>query len=668
MSDYTIALLGQPNTGKSTLFNSLTGSHQRVGNWAGKTVELKEGSFKAKGHNFRLVDLPGAYSLCVNTEEEAVTRDFISEGSADLVVVLADASQLERSMFMLSDYIGINVPCVLLLNLVDIAKGQGKTFEIEKLRSALGIPTLLFNATDRKGYDIFFDTIVQAIDEKSTINETKLYEQFENEFGGKFEQIRSKISPDGVGVFSANWLTTKLIENDREAMKLVESEDTLVLASEIEDGSLHTGNCKFNYISMLLKDFVCSEETKFRLSKFDKFATSRFWGKPFAIFVILIGLLLSMVIGSPLMNVGFSAIPFIANFLTDILTSIGTPQIIISFILDVLITSLGFAMAMAGFIFGVTVIFGFVEEVGYMARISYVFDNIMQKIGLHGKAIMPFLVSFGCNIGGATGARVLDTWGQKVTTIALSWVVPCGSAWAVIALVSSIFFGSGAALVILSLFLVAILHIIITAKVFGRGLLDENDKRGIIMELPPYHKPKWRTLLSYAVVQTGKAFVRGIKIIVPVSFLFWVFAYTPDNDIKNSMIYKVGVAIEPVTMFFGLRWQTFMAWLIGAMGKEGALGAMSALFNNEGIWSAVTLRGFGADSTLISGSLLEAISKPEALAFIYAFFFNMPCLMTVGATYQETRSWKWTLRMIVYYMGVSLIMGLLAFNVGKLLF
>lgn len=313
------------------------------------------------------------------------------------------------------------------------------------------------------------------------------------------------------------------------------------------------------------------------------------------------------------------------------------------------------------------IVFGLMEDVGYMARISYVFDDTMTKLGLQGKAIMPFLVSFGCNIGGITGTRVIDSWGQRVMTIALSWVVPCASTWGVVGLVSGTFFGNGAAVVVLALFAVAFLHIFITYKVFGRSLNKVEGRTGLIMELPPYHKPHWKSLFGSVFSKMGNVLSRALRIIICISVIFWLLSYSADGNVANSIIYKVGTFIEPVTSLFGLPWQLFIAFVASAMGKEASLGVMASLFNTGSIWAAIE-QSATVDTAALSTSMLSVISRPEALAFLFAFFFNMPCLMALTATTQETHSMKWTVRIALYYVLTALIMATIAYHVGLVIF
>lgn len=672
---HTIALLSQPNAGKSTLFNGLTGSRQHVGNWPGKTVEKKEGTFKVGGNTYTVVDLPGSYSLSANSDEEIVTRDYIAGGKADLICILVDASQLERSMFMLADYIGIKVPTVLLLNMMDVAGQQGQQIDCKALEKELHIPVLPFVAADKKKYKPFYDLLQRTDLPEWILSEEKLRAYYEKEIGTAYQKILELLPADGIGIYSASWLACKLMEKDAPVLAAVkcalsgsDHQKLTQILAQIKDGSILTGNCKFAWVDSVLKGKTRSAKARDEVRGFDKLATSKIWGKPLALLVIMFGLVLSIVIAKPLMVLS-AFVMRLSGPISGVMAAIGLPNVLISLVCDGVLGAVYFALMMVCFIFGVSLVFGFIEEIGYMARISFVFDDVMRRMGLHGKAVMPFLVSFGCNIGGATGTRVLDTWGQRMLTIALSWVVPCVSTWAVIGLVSSLFFGSGAVCVILSLFVVAVLHMFVTFKVFGRKLMKDTDKAGLIMELPPYHRPRWGALFRYVWARMGDVLKRALKIIVLVSVIFWGLSYSEDGMIENSLIYKVGMAIEPVTRFFGLRWQMFMAWLASGLGKESSLGVLSALFRSEGVWGAiVNQKSAVIDTVGVGNTMLSMISKPEALAFIYAFFFNMPCLMALSAASQETHSLKWTVRVALYYIGMSLLLAFLAYHIGMLIF
>ncbi len=665
----TIALLGQPNSGKSTLFNALTGLRQHVGNWPGKTVEKKEGAFSYGGKEYKVADLPGSYSLSANSDEEVITRDFITSGKADIVCILADSSQLQRSLFMLADYAGIDAPCFLLLNMADVATEQGKKINAAAIEEKLGIPVIPFSATDVKSYDEFYKTLEKAIKRDSRLDVSKLKEQYE---GIKGYQEICNLVPEGIiPGYSSMWLASKVLENDRVVMgKLgnaldAETFDKIKEIRKTSQGAVAVGGCKFAWIDDVIDGAIQSESVKVTLGKLDRIYTSKIWGKPAVILTVLLGLIASFIPAIPPMLIGEVVLMIKAPVATA-LSAIGCPEFIMLIITDVIIQSFSYIFKMLGFVFGVTLVFGLLEEVGIMARISYVFDNTMGKLGLQGKSVMPFLVSFGCTMGGAAGARVIDNWGQKVLTIALAWAVPCGAAWATIPMLSSIFFGPGAVLVIVVILLTMLLHMYVTAKIFGRKLVQKEDRYGMIMELPPYHKPKWGALFRYVFGRTKETFIRVTKVILLVCGIFWLLSYSPSGS--GGILYAIGVAIEPVTKFFGMPWQLFLSYIASSVGKEGAIGVISALYSGTSYSTAFTeaMSGAGTSANL-SSVLLANVTKPEALAFIFAMTFNMPCVVALAATYQETHSAKWTGRIVLYYTVVSLLLAFVAYHVGMLI-
>ena len=669
-----IALLGQPNSGKSTLFNALTGAHQHVGNWPGKTVEKNEGSFDYEGKKIKVIDLPGTYSLAANSDEEIVTRDYIAGQEADTVCILADSSQLERSLFMLADYAGIRVPALLLLNMMDVAKVQGKNIDAKKISKKLGISVIPFVAQDKKNYNEFLSTV--SAKQKAYPDYSVLEEEYKKEFGETYADVCRILPEDGIGVYSPCWLFAKLVEKDPVAMQLVEDKigsgkysELNKILSGIKDGSSRTGSCKFAWIDAILEGSVKDSGSGLLRSKFDRIATSKRWGKPLAIAIMLGALILSIIFGIPFMMLG-SYIPGLAAPVADALLEAGAHPLLVTVLCDGIWTAVGFALAMSGYIFGASIAFGLLEEVGYMARISYVFDNTMRKLGLHGKAVMPFICSFGCNIAGSSGTRVLDTWSQRMTAIALSWVVPCGSTWGVVGLIGSVFFGPGVIIIILLMFATSALHLFITSKVFGKKLLKPSDRTGIIMELPPYHKPRWGALAKHGLIKMKEALKRALVVITLISIVLSLLSYSESGDFTESILGRIGEAIEPVTMFFGLRCQTFIAWIGSMMAKEGALGVLASTFSHDsGVMHALaTMKSNPVDNTALADILKTALTKPEALSFLFAFYFNMPCLMALSATLHETRSKKWTFLVAGYYVVMSLLIAALVYHVACLIF
>lgn len=664
-----IALLGQPNSGKSTVFNTLTGAHQHVGNWPGKTVEKVEGEFTRNGVKYLVADLPGTYSLSANSDEEIVTRDYIASGGAELTCILADASQLERSLFMLADYAGINTPAMLVLTMTDVSKAQGKSVDAEKLSQKLGIPVVSPVAPDKKSYGSFYQALEESMKAPKRLSANALTALYES--GGQkaaYEKALSLVPADGIDQYSPAWLAAKLLEGDsvvaHKVSAVSDKEAVKAFLAGNPDGSLYTSDCKFAWIENILSGVVTKTKKDSQLlTRFDRAAISKRWGKAIAIGIVLLGIILSMVVAAPIMTVGGQ----IPTLLYPLVESIGLPAWLTSFINGTIVTALGWVFSMAGFVFGINLVFGLLEEVGYMARVSYVFDNTMNKLGLQGKSIMPMLVSFGCTIGGAAGTRVIDSYGQRILTIALAWAVPCGATFAVIpALASSIFGGMGAIGVMLLIFAIMFLHIMITAKIFGRKLSPVEDRTGLIMELPPYHKPRWGSLLRTTVVRAWDVFKKAFVVVVVVAAVFWALTYSGSGNMTGSVLYKFGKAIEPVTKFFGMGWQTFLAFVSSMISKEAVLGVTSVLFTGAGsIWEATAT---GAADANIGQIIAASISKPEALAFLLAVNFNVPCLMALNATLHETHSAKWTVRIALYYIVTALIISCLTYHIAGLFF
>ena len=669
-NETVIALLGQPNSGKSTLFNALTGLKQHVGNWPGKTVEKKEGKFEHNGKKYLVADLPGSYSLSANSDEEIITRDYIASGKADVVCILADSSQLERSLYMLADYAGITVPTFLLLNMSDVAAGQGKQIDADAISKKLGIPVVLFSAQNKKNYDGFYSALEQVVNNKNVLSADSLELKYRTI--PEYTKLKSFVKDNIIPGYSSMWIAEKAVEGDAPVIAKIKSslndgdrnqfEETV---ANLKNGVLLTGSKKFEWIDSILDGTVKSEKKTRKLGKFDRLITHRIWGKPVVVLIVLFGLIASFIPALPFMGIG-SAVGAIANPVSSWLTGINCPPFVIAIICDVVINSLGFILKMLGFVFGVTLVFGLLEEIGVMARISYVFDNTMSKLGLQGKSIMPFLVSFGCTMGGAAGARVIDNWGQKVLTIALAWAIPCGAAWAVVPMLSSVWFGAWAPLIIVAILAVMVLHMWITSKIFGHSLVKKEDRCGMIMELPPYHKPRWGSLFRYVLGRTKDTFFRVLKVVLIVSFVFWLLTFTTSGSMDNSILYKVGKFIEPVTKIFGLGWKTFMAFIASSIGKEGAIGVLSTIFTDH---SMLTVGGTVAGGAVanINELLVANVAKPEALAFIFAVTFNMPCVVALAATYQETHSAKWTAIIALYYTLGALLLACVAYHIGVLI-
>ena len=609
-----IALLGQPNSGKSTVYNALTGSRQHVGNWPGKTVEKNDGFYTYNGARYTVTDLPGSYGLSGNSDEEIITADFIKADQADLVCILVDASQLERSMYMVAEFAQLNKPAVLLLNMMDVAQAQKKEIDHKLLERRLGIPVLPFTAAESKGYD----------------------------------ELKA--------------LLAKELEDPHKLTSIPE----IPAGGDVQAES----EAKYRWIQSMLAGVTHSEQKHFELSKRDKRLLSPIRGK-FACFgTILVGFLAAMIICFPLMGIG-SMIPQLLNKpIANLLNGWNVHPWLVSIFSIILPNTLYFCIAMSGFVFGVNLVFGYLEEIGFLARAAYQFDSLLSGLGLQGKAICPILMGFGCTIGGTCGTRVMDNWGQRMLTMAVVWAVPCASIWTIIPVISSMFFTPWQTmLVILGILLYMVLLMTIVSKVFGRTLVSESSRSGMIMELPPYHTPHWKHILKEAFLKAWDIFKRALRTVTLISLLFWAFSYSGSGNVADSLLYKVGTAIEPVTRIFGLGWRTFIGFLSSAFAKEAVLGVLNAVFVGEGTVLDATFRSafnVATDNAVLGQAMSNVVSKAEALAFMCACTFNIPCVMALSTTYRESHSLKWTARVAAFYVCGALILACIVYHIAAL--
>ncbi len=665
-----IALLGQPNAGKSTIFNGLTGLRQHVGNWPGKTVEKKEGTFTVDGQEILVADLPGSYSLSANSDEEIVTRDYIISGNADMVLIIIDASQLERSLYMMAEYAGIKVPAVLVLNLMDVAKQKGMTIDTEALSKKLGIPVIPFVAADKKGYDGLKKDLSKALAEKKSMSA----EVFEEQFIGKdfgYEGVKEIVSSAEDDQVSSFWYAAKALEEDENVMGILKNKLSSDVYKELENkvkgidkSALTSGICKFDAVHNLTSEVLQKKAESEQLSRFDKIATGRITGK---ILAVLLAFAVAMVIAAPIMGIAGLIPTHLSEPIANALNGWGVHPFLVNLISVVLLSILFFVLSMAGFVLGVNFAFSILEEVGYMARISFVFDNMMRRLGLQGKSICAFFMGLGCTMGGVTGTRVLDNYGQRLLAMALIWSVPCGSTWSVIPTLAAVFYGPiGSMAVTFAIVAIMFISIMLVSLIFGKKLSPVEQRTGIVMELPPYHKPRWGHIIRTTLIKGVDVFKRALSTVLVVSIVFYVLSYAWNG--KTSILMTVGQAIEPVTHLFGLTWQAFMAFLSSMLAKESMLGVLGALFGGVTDVTSIAFNAKSGIDTSVMSTLPQYFTKAEMLAFLFAVSFNMPCVMAMSTTYKENHSKKWTAIIAGYYTAFSLVLAFIAYHIGLIIF
>jgi len=681
MNTLNIGLAGQPNTGKSTLFNRLTGARQHVGNWPGKTIEQKSGEFSQGDKTIRLVDLPGTYSLSANSPEELIARHYIVTDEMDTLVLMVDASQLHRSCYLLAEIIGINTRVVVVCTMVDVARAQGKSIDFEKLEQRLKLPVAAINASTGEGMDGLKKKLATLPGKWAGIPKGPLENKYRSILGDAFDRLVRQLPEQGIEKYSSGWLAARLIEGDTEILELVKSvcgdkrcAHIRNLASGIKDGPLAVANARYAWIRELLTGIVSSQKRDrvFTIKGFDRLATHGLWGKGLALAMILLGISGSLTLASPvLMGLYTYVLPLLAKLISRTLTAWQVPMIINSFVCDALFPGISIACMAVLFIMISIFFFSVMENIGYVSRVAYVFDSWMARLGLHGKSILPFISGFLCNIIGVAGSRVIDSAAQRRTTIAASLAVPCMSCWGVILLVASIFFGINAVWVVGALLLATLMHITVTAWLFRDRSQKRKDAPGLIMELPPYHKPSWQAIFHFVMGRTKIVAAKAGTAILVAVLLIWALSYSATGGITGGILYKFGKAIEPFSMVIGFDWRLLIAIIFSAFAKEASLGVIAILF------------GVGELGTSLSGTILSpviydagqlthvmgsTISKASALAFIFGFYFNVPCFATIAIIRSETLSIGFTAVIAGYYFLVAMAMAGIAYRFGLMIF
>jgi ferrous iron transport protein B len=670
----TIALAGQPNTGKSTIFNRLTGSNQHVGNWPGKTVEKKEGAFKYNGQSYKLVDLPGTYSLTANSLEEIVARDFIIKEQPDVLIVVVDASQLERTLYLVAETAMLRTETIVALNMMDIAEKEGRVLSPEAMGKEMCVKVIPMVAAKNKGIPELLEAIKDSVDSGKPDKRPE-QQVLEGDTLALLKEIKLIIKGCVPSPYSEEWTALKLLEGDEEISGIMRNSLEPVRWREIDkivndSDALLVADSRYEWIQKIISTTGGSPDRKnilARRHKFDRIATHPVGGKFVAVGILLISIVAAFIIGVPLATGVFKAVILIIGK-TQISLAF-TPVWFNSMLTDGILVGVGVATSIFSFLMVVFIVVGLLEDIGYLPRLAYVFDSFMQRLGLHGKSFMPFLMSFTCNIAGVLGTRVVDSWRQRFITIVMIPIIPCLAVWGVIAFIGILFFGAKTPLVVVALLIVMVFHLILTSFLLRR-IVVKGERTGLIMDLPPYHKPNLKTIWGYAWTN-GKAFLkRGLTLIALISFFVWLLSYFPNGNIETSFLASTGKFLNPIGQLMGFDWRLMVALIIAMVQKEASFAAIAVIYGIgqkvTSVTGAIVTTGI-YEREVLGSILMQTISPAAALAFVFALTFSIPCMATIGALYSETKSLKWTAGASVYYTLSSLIAGILAYHAGLLI-
>ena len=668
-----IALAGQPNTGKSSIFNRLTGSNQHIGNWPGKTVEKKEGRFTYKGQTYSLIDLPGTYSLTANSAEERIARDFIIKKQPDVLVVVVDASQLERTLYLAAETAMLRTRTIVALNMMDIAKKEGRNISAEAMGKEMGVDVIPMVAAKNIGVAELLESISNGESRPKTAPRVITGNSLE-----RSNEIMRYIKGFVPLPYTEAWTALKLLEGDEEIsgiMKKRLSSDRWQAVDKVVSTShpLLVADSRYEWIQKIISSSALNPPgQKNILAKryqFDRIATHPVWG-----ILVAFGIMFLAVVAA--VSIGYLALPcmYAVTFLSDGVRTLlePGPEWVSSMMADGIIVGVGLAMTLSFFLMAVFIVVGLLEDIGYLPRLAYLFDSFMQRLGLHGKSFMPFLMGAGCNIAGVLGTRVIDSWKQRLITLLLIPIIPCFAIWAIVSFIGTIFFGIKTPLAVVALLVTAALHLALTSFLLRRFVV-KGETTGLIMELPPYHRPNLKIIWNYAWTNEKSYLKRGSSLIALASVFVWFLAYFPNGNMETSFLASTGKFLNPIGNLMGFDWRLMVALIVAMLAKESALAAIAIIYGigpglSQVTGMAAVSSNPGFEHEALGSILMHTISPEAALAFLFALTFSIPCSATIGVMYSETRSLKWTGGAAAYYTGTSLVAGILAYHAALFIF
>lgn len=651
-----VALAGQPNVGKSTVFNILTGLSQHVGNWPGKTVEKKEGFHRSADTLIRIVDLPGTYSLTAFSEEERITREFIIKERPDLVVLVLNAAALERSLYLLAEVLLLNRPVIVALNMLDVASEQGMQIDTKALQKALGIPVIPMVAKRNSGIKELVELINAFV--AGDLNFNPHLPEVSADHMTVYREILELARPYCNAPYTPEWVTVKLMEGDPDVSKQMEAQLPAevwqkIMAQFIEhEDSLHAVvNGRYDWIEQISRASL----SHFKMGqvvitdRIDHILTRPIFGIPILLGVMAVVFFLTYTLGMPLQNWLDGLVHQFTRWCEPLF--IGSPVWLKGLFLNGIIGGSGSVITFLPILIIFFVTMALLEDIGYMARAAFVMDRIMHLVGLHGKSFIPMCLGLGCNVPAVLGARIIETRKARLMTLLLIPFVPCTARLAVLTLVSAAIFGSKAPYVSWSILALNIVALGI-AGIFVNKTVWKQDAP-FIMELPIYHRPDLRTIAMVVWSRTISFVRKAGTVILAIAILVWFLSYYPSGVVEESWLASFGKLMEPVGEPLGLNWKMIAALLTGLVAKENVIATLGVLYSvgEEGLVNV----------------LPQVMSHASAAAFLVVMMLFIPCAGTIAVLKKEMNSNKWFYATILLTLFASYCGGILAFNFVKML-
>ena len=666
-----VALAGNPNCGKTTLFNALTGSNQYVGNWPGVTVEKKEGTARLGDRSITVVDLPGIYSLSPYSMEEIVARDFIIGEGPDAVIDIVDATNLERNLYLTVQLLELERPLVLALNFMDEVKARGDQIDVERLSKELGVPVVPITAKTGEGLDELLQVAHRQMHLGVTYEPDDLYDDFTHDIHHRMGELIHDYAY--AANLPAHWASIKLLEGDgivAKALNLpadVQNKLDAIIAeyeasSALGDRETLVADSRYRYIERVVHASVVKgkgSEGPTLTEKIDKIVTGKYTALPLFLCAMLVMFVITFgPFGSWLQDGVSALIDLFSSWLEGTLTAMGAPDVVISLVCDGIISGVGGVLSFLPQIALLFFFLSFLEDSGYMSRAAFIMDRLLRRFGLSGKAFIPMLMGFGCSVPAIMGARTMENEKDRRMTILLIPFMSCSAKLPVYGLLSAAFFGPWAGLVVFGLYVIGMAVGILSGILFKHTLFS-GEPAPFVLELPPYRFPSMENIATHVWQKVKGFLVKAGTLILAMSVVLWLlqsfdFSLHMVDDAANSMLGTLGALIAPVfaPLGFGF-WQAAVALLTGFIAKEMVVSSLSMFYG-----FSLTAAGTAVAAAMTGFTPLSAFSM---LVFILLY---VPCVAATSTMAKELGSAKWTVFSVCWQIGVAYVVSLLVHTVG----
>lgn len=678
-----IGFVGNPNCGKTTLFNAYTGAKLKVANWPGVTVEKKEGSMQYHEHTFKLVDLPGIYSLTSYTMEEKVSREFILSDDVDVIVDIADASALERNLYLTLQLIELGKPVVLALNMMDIVEERGMEIDMHRLPEMLGIPVVPVSARKKRGLDILMHAVAHHMDKEEPVIFVHDHDELEENSTHKhdhhteYAMVYSDLIEDKIDAIidvlkqhypdmkNYRWHALKLLEQDPDIMKRYPIDLPEVMDRSYEKDII---NQKYDFIEEIIGEVLMNKEKKEQLTdKMDQLLTHPVLGVPVFLGIMALVFALTFNIGDWLKETFVeAAIDWCSMGILNCLTYFQVNEVLVSLIVDGIVAGVGTILTFLPNIFILFLALAFLEDSGYMARVAYVMDGIMGRLGLSGRAFIPMLLGFGCTVPAIMASRALEDPRDRRKTILITPFMSCSARLPIYVVFSQMFFAEHAMLVAYSMYILGIAVALITALVL-KWIDKKESQNNLLIELPEYKTPNAHSIAIYVWEKVEDYLTRAGTVIFVASIIVWgLLNCGPSglvDDMGQSFGAIIGKALVPVFAPIGLGyWQIIVALISGIAAKEVVVSSCGVLFGIGNLNSQA-----GMDDMV---SLLAAVGFGSVNAYALMTFCLLytPCTATLATIKRESGSWKWTGQAMVFQLIVAWLVSFIVYRLGLLIF